>query len=209
MKAKRILVLAPHTDDGELGCGGTISRMLEEGHEVYYVAFSSCEASVPEGFPKDALVQEMHAATRVLGIPQHQVRLYNYPVRTFSESRQEILEILVGLRNELSPDYVFMPCTTSLHQDHQTISEEGLRAFKHYTCFGYDLPWDAVKFSSTAFFILDERHVEKKWLALCEYKTQNFRPYVDQGFIYGLARVRGAQIASKFAEAFELLRVVY
>ena len=37
----RVLVLAPHTDDGELGCGGTISRMVEEGREVYYAAFST------------------------------------------------------------------------------------------------------------------------------------------------------------------------
>ena len=48
-----ILVLAPHTDDGELGVGGTISRFIEEGANVYYAAFSTAEQSVPEGFEKD------------------------------------------------------------------------------------------------------------------------------------------------------------
>ena len=40
---KRILILAPHTDDGELGCGATISKLIETSNDVYYVAFSACE----------------------------------------------------------------------------------------------------------------------------------------------------------------------
>ena len=52
---KNILVLAPHTDDGELGLGGTISRLIEDGKKVTYVAFSTAQQSVPEGFPKDIL----------------------------------------------------------------------------------------------------------------------------------------------------------
>ena len=47
---KNVLILAPHTDDGELGCGGTIAKLIEEGSEVYYAAFSVCETSVPEGY---------------------------------------------------------------------------------------------------------------------------------------------------------------
>ena len=53
-----ILVLAPHTDDGELGLGGTISKLIELGKKVTYVAFSTAQQSVPEGFPKDILKTE-------------------------------------------------------------------------------------------------------------------------------------------------------
>jgi hypothetical protein len=102
-----------------------------------------------------------------------------------------------------------MPCSLALHQDHQTIHNEGLRAFKHFTCYGYDLPWDTVQFSTTAFVKIDSEHVEKKCLAMDFYETQKFRTYVDKEFIKGLARVRGAQIASRYAEAFELLRIIY
>lgn len=63
---KTILVLAPHTDDGELGCGGSIVRFLEEGKEVYYVAFSTAEDSVPEGFPKNILEMEVRRLLRYL-----------------------------------------------------------------------------------------------------------------------------------------------
>jgi LmbE family N-acetylglucosaminyl deacetylase len=205
---KKILVLAPHTDDGELGCGGTIVRLLEEGNEVFYAAFSICEESVPEGFPKDSLEKEVKLATASLGIKKENLILFNYPVRKFNSFRQDILEDIIKLRQKLKPETIFMPCSNALHQDHKTIYNEGMRAFKHYTCYGYDLPWDTVKFKTTAFFVLSESQVEKKCRAMDFYETQKFRTYVDDEFIKGLARVRGAQIATKYGEAFELLRLI-
>lgn len=204
-----VLVLAPHTDDGELGCGGTICRLIEEGKSIYYVAFSICEESVPEGFPSDALEKEVKLATSCLGIKPENLILKKYPVRKFLDSRQEILEHLIQIRRMVQPSLVFMPSSHSLHQDHKTIYEEGMRAFKHHTCLGYDLPWDTISFSTTAFFKLEQRHVDKKLEAMRYYETQNFRTYCDGEFLKGLARVRGAQIAVPFAEAFELLRVIF
>ena len=208
-KIENVLVLAPHTDDGELGCGGTIARFIEENKNVIYVAFSICEESVPDGFPKNALEIEVKNATKLLGVPQENLLIKNYPVRKFSHFRQEILEDLVKLRSQFEPDLIFMPCKNALHQDHHTIYNEGIRAFKYHNCLGYDLPWDTIQFSTTAFFKLEERHVQKKVDALKEYKTQNFRSYVDREFVFGLARVRGAQIASVYAESFELIRFIY
>ena len=208
MKNKRILVLAPHTDDGELGCGGTISKLVND-NEVFYVAFSICEESVPDGFPKDALEYECRSANRVIGLKDENVITYRYPVRKFNYHRQEILEDLVRLRAEIKPDVVFMPCSSSLHQDHKTIYEEGLRAFKHFTCYGYDLPWDTSAFVTDTFFELEKENVETKCAAIREYKTQNFRTYCDDEFVFGLARVRGAQIAKRYAEAFQSLRAIH
>ena len=56
---KRALVLAPHTDDGEFGCGGTMARLVEGGCEVRYVAFSIATRSLPDGFPPDTLAREV------------------------------------------------------------------------------------------------------------------------------------------------------
>lgn len=206
---KKVLILAPHTDDGELGCGGTMARLHDEGAHVTYVAFSACEESVPPGFPKDALRHEVVLATTELGIERENLIVKDYQVRTMSSNRQDILEEMVVLRNSLKPDVVFMPCQHALHQDHATIYNEGIRAFKHYTCFGYDLPWDSIQFGSTAFFKLTEEQVERKCRALRHYKSQSFRTYVDDEFIKGLARVRGAQIGTQYAEAFELIRTIF
>ena len=96
----KILVLAPHTDDGEFGCGATIAKYIEEGKDVYYVAFSTCEESVPEGFPKNILEIEVKKATKELGIKPENLIIKNYPVRRFSEHRQDILEDLVALRKQ-------------------------------------------------------------------------------------------------------------
>jgi len=203
-----VLILAPHTDDGELGCGGTIARLIEEGHTVWYAAFSICEESVPDGFAKDALEREVKLATKSLGIAPDHLILKKYPVRKFTVHRQNILEDLIQLRINIKPDLVFMPCSKALHQDHITIFEEGMRAFKHFTCYGYDLPWDTVQFNTTAFYKLTKEQVLKKCVAMKFYETQRFRTYVDEEFIIGLARVRGAQIANNYAEAFELLRLI-
>jgi LmbE family N-acetylglucosaminyl deacetylase len=203
-----VLVLAPHTDDGELGCGGTISRLLEEGKKVWYAAFSICSESVPPGFPPNALEVEVKKATHHLGIKPENLIIKDYRVRKFTSHRQEILEDLVQMRREIQPSTIFMPCSKALHQDHKTMYEEGIRAFKHHTCYGYDLPWDTINFNTTAFFTLEEKHIEKKWGSLDFYETQKWRSYCDRDFIFGLARVRGAQIATLYAEAFEVLRLI-
>ena len=67
---ERVLVLAPHTDDGEFGCGGTMARLVDEGSDVRYVAFSIATKSLPEGFPPDTLAREVRDATAEIGIPE-------------------------------------------------------------------------------------------------------------------------------------------
>ena len=88
---RRALVLAPHTDDGEFGCGGTMARLAEAGCEVRYVAFSIATRSLPEGFPPDTLAREVREATGELGIPESHLRVHDFDVRTFPERRQDIL----------------------------------------------------------------------------------------------------------------------
>ena len=64
----KILVLAPHTDDGEIGCGGAIAKFIEEKKEVFYVAFSIARTSaVQNGFPDNILEIEVAGAMKVLG----------------------------------------------------------------------------------------------------------------------------------------------
>lgn len=202
------MVLAPHTDDGELGCGATIARFVDEGKSVYYAAFSTCDESIPDGFPKDALKAEVKEASSVLGIEQQNVLAYDYEVRKLAAHRQEILEILVSLKQEIDPDLVFLPSVGDLHQDHYTVAVEGLRAFKKGTILGYEQPWNHISFNTTSFVVFEKRHLEKKIEALKCYKTQQSRSYMDEEFIRGLAKTRGTQIDADYAEAFEILRWV-
>jgi N-acetylglucosamine malate deacetylase 1 len=205
---RTVLILAPHTDDGEFGCGGSVAKFIEENEEVFYATFSLCEESVPEGWPKDTLEKEVKEATKVLGVQSSHLLLYRYPVRRFDEHRQDILEDLVELQRRLRPNIVFMPSINDLHQDHHIIAQEGLRAFKKTTILAYEMPWNNIQFSTQLFIKLAKRHVGVKLMALKEYKSQSDKAYSGEDFIVGLARTRGVCIDSEYAEAFEVVRWV-
>jgi N-acetylglucosamine malate deacetylase 1 len=206
---KRVVVLAPHTDDGEFGCGATIAKLVESGAEVYYVAFSACEQSVLPQFPKDILISEVKSATKKIDIKSTNLILHNYEVRTFNFHRQEILENLIQLRTSIKPDLIFMPALSDIHQDHHTVAQEGLRAFKFTNILCYEVPWNNLSFNTTCFSVLSESNIQKKIDALSEYKSQAHRSYANEEFIRSLARVRGVQVNEKYAEVFDVLRLVF
>jgi LmbE family N-acetylglucosaminyl deacetylase len=206
MKWNRVLVLAPHTDDGEFGAGGTIAKYIEKGVEFYYVAFSPAKKSLPAGLPKNITEQEVKKATAVLGIPSENLILYNFEVRDFPELRQPILEEMVKLRRGISPDVVILPSPDDTHQDHKVIAEEGFRAFKRSTMLGYEIPWNNLVFRTEAFVQLSVEHVERKVEALRCYTSQEWRGQTTNDFLWNLASIRGMQIGSQFAEVFEVIR---
>jgi len=206
---KSVLVLAPHTDDAELGCGGSVARFLREGIKVTIVVFSSARASVPKGHNADQLKIEFYDSMKKMGISKEDIVLFDFPVRKLKAYRQEILEELIKIRSTIQPDLVFIPSSQDVHQDHEAIQEEGLRAFKNTSLLGYELPWNHITFSAQAFISITKEDLDKKWESLLEYKTQLElgRNYFTEEFIYGLAKVRGTQTGYEYAEAFEVFRV--
>jgi len=206
MEFKRVLVLAPHTDDGEFGCGGTIAKLINAGADVYYVAFSSAEKSVPVHLPCDILKHEVKDAIKELGIKRENLILKDFEVREFPAHRQEILEELIKLKNKIEPNLVMMPSLHDIHQDHLTIAMEGVRAFKNTTVLGYEVPWNNLTLNTTMFSKLSLSHVERKIAALKCYESQKGKSYAQSEYIKNLASVRGMQIGVDFAEVFEVLR---
>jgi len=205
---KKILVLAPHTDDGELGCGGSIVKFIAGGAEVHYAAFSICTRSLPPYLAPDTLEKEVKVATKILGIKPDNLILYDFDVRRFKEFRQDILEELVRIKSRIEPDLVFLPTLHDIHQDHQVIADEGLRAFKNTSILAYELPWNNLTFNTAGFVRLENSHIEKKIEALNAYESQKHRTYLNANFIRSLATTRGVQINTNLAEAFEVVRWV-
>lgn len=203
-----ILVLAPHTDDGELGCGGSIARFRSEGIKVHYAAFSLCLQSLPPGFPPHTLQQECKKATSVLEIPKEDLSFFDFEVRKFPANRQEILQAMVKLNADIQPDLVFLPSVYDIHQDHGVIHAEGLRAFKNSSLLGYELPWNQTKFQSTFFIRLSGKDIDKKVESLKIYTSQAERNYMQEDFIRSLAKVRGVQAKTDYAEAFEVYKMI-
>ncbi|MBK9255892.1 MAG: PIG-L family deacetylase [Saprospiraceae bacterium] len=206
LKGKKILILAPHTDDGELGCGGMIAKAIRQSASVYYAAFSTADESVPPQFPANQLETEVKNATRVLGIEHQNLYIYNHSVRKLNYVRQEILEELIILRELIKPDIVLIPSPNDIHQDHSTVAAEGIRAFKNCSVLGYELIWNNLTFKTDLFIALSESDIQIKIKALASYKTQEGKSYMDPDFIRSMARVRGTQVSTTYAEAFEVIR---
>jgi N-acetylglucosamine malate deacetylase 1 len=205
---ERVLVLAPHTDDGEFGCGGTMARLVDAGTEVRYVAFSIATKSLPPGFPADTLAREVREATAVIGLPETALTVHDFEVRAFPERRQDILELLIELWEGWHPDAVFMPSLRDIHQDHQVVAAEGLRAFKRTTVLGYEIPWNTFNFDQQAYLAFEAEHVERKVRALECYASQQHRNYANPEYIRNLARTHGLNVNREYAEVFEVYRVV-
>ena len=203
-----ILILAPHTDDGEFGCGGAISYFISIGYRIVYVAFSAAEQSVLPHLPRDILRREVLEATAELGIIREDCLVLDFEVRRFPELRQQILDKMIELNQHFQPKIVFLPSTNDTHQDHQTIAQEGFRAFKRTTMLGYEVPWNNLDFRTSCFLGIDQKYLDAKIRALDHYQSQQHRSYADPDFIRGLAMTRGVQIGKRYAEAFEVVRWV-
>jgi len=206
--AKRALVLSPHTDDAEFGMGGTLHLLVTQGVEVFLATFSTAKESLPPGLGEETTAVEAREAGQILGIPLDNISILDYSVRRFPQHRQDILEDLIRLRSLLNPDMVFAHASTDMHQDHQTITQEALRAFKRCTVLGYELPWNTIEFRAQAMVALGEDNIKAKIAACLAYKSQSRRPYASAAFIEGWARGRGVAIGEPYAEAFEVLRLV-
>lgn len=203
-----VLVLAPHGDDAEWGAGALLSRLLRVGVPVHELVFSLARESMPKELPPDTLASEVRAAAVALGLSLENVRLLDLPVRHMPAHRQEILEELVRVKRTLAPDLVLVPAGTDVHQDHRTVHEEAVRAFKDATVLGYELPWNNISFDARAVFAVDPADLERKVAAIRCYASQARRPYMDPELVRSVARTRGAAIRVPFAEAYEVVRLV-
>lgn len=202
-----VFVFAPHTDDVELGMGATLAKMLESGITVNYVAFSIAEESLPNDLDKNTLAVEVENSLSVLGISKKNQHIHRFRVRNFSYSRQDILDIMIDLRNRYSPDAIFIPSPNDVHQDHQVVSQEAIRAFKNSNIFAYELPWNNFEFKNQYFVRLEVKHLDLKIEALRQYKSQNCRSYMSPEFIKSQLLYRGVQSNTYLAECFEVIRV--
>jgi LmbE family N-acetylglucosaminyl deacetylase len=194
---RSVLVLAAHPDD-EMGCAGTIAKLADEGATVHLLTFSSCQdLNGPE------LVTEWERATDLIGANG---QMFNLPNRSLSEHRRTILDVLDGRKGY---DLILAPASWDEHQDHSTVTQEAIRAYKHSTILGYELPLNTVRESRlSAYVALRQRELDVKFSHAYTYRSQRGKPYMDQRYIEGLARMRGLQSGHEFAEAFETIRWV-
>lgn len=186
------LFLDPHPDDVELCAGATICKL--KGNEIHIAILSDCD--LPE--------HEISNSHDMLGVTTH----YRYFTRRkFSEQRQEILDCLIALNEEIKPDVVFIPDLSDIHQDHQVIGWEALRAFKlSADIISYAHPHNQLTGDYNYFVKVTREQVDEKIKALRCYESQQDRFYFQPEAIEGVMRYYGVKCGAEFAEAFKIIR---
>lgn len=210
LSGTEVLVLSAHADDIELGCGATVSKLVQQGAVVHSVVFSLRSTACPPNYSLDQLAEETRNAHLQLGITEDRVRILDFENRHFLASRQKILDTLVEFEKRLKPVLVLAPSCNDIHQDHTTLASESLRAFKHTSVLGYEMLWNNMRQSYDLFVEIDQNHLERKIAAIQCYQSQlQLRSeYFSPDYLRSLAFVRGTQIKKNFAECFEVKRII-
>lgn len=194
------LFIGPHPDDVELGCGGTISRWKSNA-EIMLVILSPCDDE-----PKNHdILNEAKDAAHALGVKNLLVE--TLPRRTFHNDRQKIREILIKIKDKFKPTTVFCPSVHDTHQDHSVTAEESLRLFRDVGVVCYESPRSSMNFNPNLYIQLSDIHLKTKIEALNCYKSQFDRFYFKPNVIEAFMEMRGCQCRSKYAEAFEVVRM--
>jgi len=200
---KKVLFIGAHPDDIELGAGALIHHILPQC-EVTCITLSDNQKN-PQ---LQNVLGEHYKSMEVLGVPRENVIVEDFTTRYMPEHRQEILEYLLKLRKELKPDIIFTHSEQDIHQDHNAITREALRAYRGITVLGFDVVRSSHGFFPNFFVEVHEEDVNKKIEALAQYKTYQDKYYFGAELLRATMVRHGALAEKPFAEGFDILRVV-
>jgi LmbE family N-acetylglucosaminyl deacetylase len=200
---KRVAFFGAHPDDIELGCGALIAHIASQT-EILAVTLSDNQKN-PD---LSNLVAEHRLSMKTLGLDDDHVLVGQFETRRFPHARQEILEYLIQLNRTFKPEIVFVHTKADIHQDHATVTEEALRAFRGVTVLGYDVIRSSYGFFPSFLVEVPEKAVELKMAALAEYKTYQNRYYFNPEITRATLVRNGAICERPFAEGFDILRII-
>ncbi|HEY5731466.1 MAG TPA: PIG-L family deacetylase [Anaerolineales bacterium] len=200
---KKVLFLGAHPDDIELGCGALLHQIVKQT-DVLCVTLSDNQNN-PD---LKNVIDEHYEAMDVLGVPKYKIIFGPFATRVFPDSRQEILEYFLNLRKDFKPDLIFVHSKQDVHQDHNTMTDEALRAFRGITVLGFDVVRSSYGFFPHFLVEVTEEDVNKKIEALSKYETYRDRYYFNSELTRSIMVRHGALAERPFAEGFDILRIV-
>jgi len=200
---KRVLFLGAHPDDIEIGCGALLHNIVKKT-EVLCVTLSDNQKN-----PDLQNVKAEHLKSMmILGVPEEKTVFGPFQTRVFPQARQEILEYFLKLRRDFKPDLIFTHSKQDVHQDHNTMTNEALRAFRGITVLGFDVVRSSYDFFPHFLAEVTEEDVNKKIEALAQYETYQSRYYFNSELTRSIMVRHGALAEISYAEGFDILRIV-
>ncbi|TGN03785.1 PIG-L deacetylase family protein [Leptospira bandrabouensis] len=226
---KTILTIAAHPDDEILGCGGTMARLSEEGHNVHILILA-------EGLTSRQVIRDRNSKVTELGdlaisakksaevVGAKSIELLDFPDnRMDSIDRLDVIKVIEEKLDELNPSIVFTHFGNDLNIDHRVVNEAVVTACRPIPghsvreLYFFEVPssteWqiqNGIYFQPNVFFELGNSHFKKKKEALLSYDSEmrNFPHARSIEAVEALAKWRGASIGANFAEAFIAGRVI-
>jgi LmbE family N-acetylglucosaminyl deacetylase len=194
---RRILALGAHADDIEIGCGGTLLRLVAEqaGLEVKWVVFWCT--------PERAREAHASAAAFLEGV-ERDVVVKDFRDGFLPYTGAEVKEAFEELKREFSPDIVFTHHREDRHQDHRLVSELTWNTWRDHLILEYEIPkYDGDLGSPNVFVALPEAMVDRKIdLVLHHFASQASKQWLTRDLLRAVARIRGVECAAPLAEAF-------
>jgi len=203
---QRILCLGAHSDDIEIGCGGTMLHLLRaHPHcEVTWIVFSA------KGNRKREAVA---SATRFLvGARTRMIRTKSFRESFFPYRGEDIKVFFEQLKVLVSPDLIFTHYRHDLHQDHRVICELTWNTFRRHQILEYEIPkYDGDRGQPNVYVPLSQELCDAKVKYLMDgFSTQRSRQWFSEDTFYSLLRLRGVESngSDRYAEGFYGRKVV-
>lgn len=200
----KVLCLGAHSDDIEIGCGGTILTLLEKcpAVSVSWIVFSSDEQRAEEARSSAEMFLKSAQSKHVL--------IKNFRDSFFPYVGGVIKECFEQVKQECSPDIIFTHYRDDLHQDHRLISELTWNTFRNHMVLEYEVPkYDGDLGNPNCFVHLEERICEQKIrFFLDRFNSQNSKLWCNHETFISLLRLRGMECNAAYAEAFYCRKVM-
>lgn len=202
-----ILCLGAHCDDIEIGCGGSILKLIEQKKVAHlkWVVFASNEKRKQEA---------IDSATAFLAELAHkEIIVLDHRDAFLQFSALEIKEYFETIKKSFDPDLVFTHYRNDRHQDHRLLSDLAWNTFRNHMILEYEIPkYDGDIGIPNCFFHLTEQQIEKKINILIEcFASQGNKHWFDKETFLSLPRLRGMEAASpeRYAEAFYARKIIF
>lgn len=206
-KEPKILCLGAHSDDIEIGCGGTILRLIEAAPKAQFrwIVFSGNKARHEEAL--------QGASAFLSEIELKQIDIHDFRESYFPFIGAEIKDCFEKVKKESSPDIIFTHFARDAHQDHMLISKLTWNTFRDNLIIEYEIPkYDGDLGAPNLFVHLDESLVRRKINSLCEiFQTQTKKLWFSEESFRSILRIRGVESNSptNYAEAFYCRKMVF
>jgi len=203
---RRILCLGAHCDDIEIGCGGTVLKLLEARDDVRvdWIVFTSDEERASEA---------RAGATAILGrAAESNVVVREFRQRFFPYVGAEIKEYFDELGASIQPDVIFTHYSRDLHQDHRVLADLTYNTWRDRLVLEYEIPkWDGDLGRPNVYVRLEATQVHRKVEAIWEtFASQRDKHWFTKETFLALMRLRGVECKapSGYAEAFHCRKLV-